>query len=311
MRTRALAIVLAAVVFGLGLAQVGPSSAAAQTPIANIPTVVSGLSFWIAVGGVLGCNTQTGNGSCDLSPGSTFVIEVHLDPLPSALPRYDGFDIALRHSGLTPNQDASTDAWPDCAFPAAAYDEVSNTNPQGNIVSFGCAIGTPPAGPSTYTGLIGTVSFNCTASGAIVLVNGYGMTDLVDDSLQPHFTDAPDKTLTINCAPGGVVPPTPAPVAARTLTAPGDVTPLEPTAAAKATSTAQSQATATAKAGGTPRTGTPGPVTTKSGSGGGLAGWAIALIIVGGVAAAGAAGAVGWRVMQTRRASGGGPPPAA
>jgi hypothetical protein len=265
-----------------------------------------GLNFWIAVDGVPNCSTQNGDGTCDIAPGVSFVVGTHLDPLPGDLPHYDGYDIELLHQGVTPNHDASSDAWPDCAFPAASYDE--STAP--DRVIFGCASGVPPAQPSTYTGLIGTVSFVCAASGSLQLVHGITRTDVLDDQIQGHAED-PNRTdtLTINCAAGGAVPPTPAPVANRTITAPGDVTPLEPTAAAQATSTAQSQATATAKAGGTPRTGTPAPGVKSTGSNGGLAGWAIALIIVGGVAAAGAAGVVGWRVMQRGRT--GAPPPAA
>ncbi len=296
MRSRLLAAVLAALVAGIGLAQLGLNSAAAQTA-----TPIPGLNFWIGIDGVTNCSTQQNDASCDLAPGSTFVIDVHFDPLPSSVPSYGGFDVKLQYSEVTANQDASTDSWPDCSFPASSYDT------PGTVV-FACAVGIAPAPGSTYSGIIGTNSFVCSQSGSVTLVHGLGNTDIVEfDKL--YNTDAEsiatsDK-ITINCVQGGVQPPPITPRPGATSAQP--ITTLEPTAAAKATSTAQSQSTATAEAVATAAKKTPS-TSGEDGGGDGLAGWVIAVIVVGGVAAAGVAGVVGWRVMQSR--GGGGTPPA-
>jgi hypothetical protein len=173
-------------------------------PPYHTPTPIPGLNFWIAVDGVPACSSQHGNATCYISPGSTFVINVYLDPLPPEIRSYGGFDIALDYVGVTPNYDASTDAWPDCAFPASAYDSAPNR------VVFGCAVGVPPAGGSTYSGLIGTSSFVCSDSGSVSLVPGVFSTDLVEfdnianiDAEDIHTSDK----LTINCAQSPALPP--------------------------------------------------------------------------------------------------------
>lgn len=165
---------------------------------------VGGVNLWIAVAGMPACSTEHGDATCAIVPGSTFVIDVYVDNM--GLP-YDGFDIALQHVGVVPNHDADTSAWPDCAFPAAAYDEIPN--PQ--VIAFGCAIGVPPAGPSNYRGLIGAVSFVCAESGHITMLHlpnpQSPSTDLVDDYLQEHV-EALDfgETLTVNCAQPAALP---------------------------------------------------------------------------------------------------------
>jgi hypothetical protein len=160
---------------------------------------VGGVNLWIAVAGMPACSTEHGDATCTIVPGSTFVIDAYADNM--GLP-YDGFDIALQHVGVVPNHDADTSAWPDCAFPAAAYDEIPNPT----TIAFGCAIGVPPAGPSNYRGLIGAVSFVCAESGHITMLHlpnpQSPSTDLVDDNIQEHV-EALDfgETLTINCGP--------------------------------------------------------------------------------------------------------------
>jgi hypothetical protein len=292
-----LAAAFAALTAGIGVMQFGPGPVTAQTP-------VSGLSLWISVDGVADCGTQTGDASCELAPGSTFLVAAHIDPLPASIPSYGGFDLTLEYVGVSANQDASTDSWPDCAFPASYFGASGQ-------VQFGCAVGVPPAPGSTYSGVIGTVSFVCGQSGSIELLHGAGLTDVVEfdniSEIDGEVAGNSDK-LTINCVPGGVEPPpvTPGGPAVGTST---PVVTLEPTAAAVATSTARQQATATAIAVATAGGRTPG--TTNGGDdddGGGLSGGVIAIIIIAGVAAAGIAGVVGWRVMQSR--GGGGAPPA-
>lgn len=293
MRSRALTGgILAAIMVGLMCVHLGGNTASAHSPH-------PGLNFWIAVDGVTNCNTKTANASCSLAPGVTFVIGAYLDPLPSDIPNYGGFDVSLRHAGVTPNHDASTNPWPDCAFPAAAYDMAPTDT---DIVRFACTVGAPPAGPSTYTGLLGTISFVCAQSGSISMVHGATETDLIEfehiDPLHIHGEDPnTTETLTINCVQGGATPIPTTPRAGSTTAPTG--TPLPPTEQAKATATAKAQATASAKK--TPTTGGGG------GGGGGLGGGVIAIIVVAAVAVAGGAGFFGWRYLQGRRgASGGG-----
>jgi len=273
--------ILAAIMFALVGVRLGPSSASAHEPH-------PGLNFYIAVDGVPNCDTQSGDATCDLAPSSVFVIDTFLDPLPSDIPDYGGFDIRLGFTGITANRDASTDAWPDCGFPAADY--------ESNAVVFACAVGVPPATGSHYSGIIGTSSFVCNQSGRVNLV--HGNTDLVEfaDISQIHAEDPNTaETLTINCVQGGVtpVPTTPRPGA----TSQPQATPLPPTEQAKATATAKAKATATAAAK-TPTGGNDGD--------GGLSGGVIAIIIVAVVIVAGGGGFFGWRYLQSRRAVGGG-----
>jgi hypothetical protein len=292
-RSRTLAVgILTAIVLGLVWARLGPTPASAQTPD-------PGLQFYIAVAGVPNCDTKSGDATCNLAPGSTFVIDVYLEPLPSDIPSYDGFDIYLGYTDVTAEQVASTDAWPDCAFPAQNYGEAGT-------VRLGCIIGVPPAGPSTYTGLIGTSIFTCAQSGSVALIHGDGKTDLVEDVGKIHIESAPQETLTINCVAGGVTPIPTTPQARATSAPPS--TPLPPTAQAQATATALAQATATAKAKATAAAkATPGTTQVAGGGGGGgLSAGVIAFIVIAAVVVAGGAGFFGWRYLQSRRGAGGG-----
>jgi hypothetical protein len=288
-RSRALAVgILIATVLGLAWTRLGPTPASAQA------TPDPGLQFYIAVDGVPNCDTKSGDATCTLAPGSTFVIDAYLEPLPSDIPSYDGFDIYLGYTGVTAQQDASTDAWPDCAIPAHLYDT--------GEVFFACIIGVPPAGPSTYTGLIGTNSFTCTQSGSIALVHGEGSTDLVEDLGKTHIESNPQEKLTINCVAGGVTPIPTTPHAGGSATSAPASTPLPPTAQAQATTTAKAKVTAAAKK--TP-TSTDGG-NKDGGGGGGLSAGVIAIIVIAAVVVAGGAGFFGWRYLQSRRGAGGG-----
>jgi hypothetical protein len=284
MRSRVLATgILAAIVLGLIGARLGPASAHEPHP---------GLNFYIAVHGVPNCDTKSGDGSCDLLPGTVFVIDVYLDPLPSDIPSYEGFDIGLSYSGVTAQQDASTDAWPECGFPAKSYDTP-------NVVNFACAMGLPPAGPSTYSGLIGTNSFTCDQSGSIATVHGSGSgkTDLIENVNTLAHSEDPNttETLTINCVANGITPIPNTPRPGSTSAAPST---LPPTGQAKATATAKATA---------PANGTPGPIQVAGGGGGGgLSAGVIAIIVIAAVVVAGGAGFFGWRYLQSRRGAGGG-----
>lgn len=152
----------------------------------------SGLNFWLEVPVVPGCDTKHGDATCALTPGGTFTVNVNLGALPSDIPSYDGFDIYITYGGVAPVGQPSTDAWPDCAFFAIGP-------PHHGQWGFGCATGLPPAGPSTYTGTIATLQFGCTQPGSIVLHNGDGDTDLVDDRAYVHTEPTATETLNITC----------------------------------------------------------------------------------------------------------------
>jgi len=104
--------------------------------------------------------------------------------------------------------------WPDCGFPATYFEP--------GQVAMGCAVGVPPAGPSTYTGVIGTNDFNCTESessgNTIVLVHGIANTAFTETVGAVHAEgDGTTETLTINC--GEAPEPTDTAAAEATATA--------------------------------------------------------------------------------------------
>ncbi len=239
---------------------------ASQHALADEPH--DGLGFSIGVRGVAGCNTRASDVACTLPSGQTFIAEVALDSLPDDIPSYGGFDLYIEHAGVTPSDDANSDDWPDCGFPVSF--------PGDGFIALGCAIGVPPAGPSSYVGPIGSVTFTCSQSGSISLVHGAGdKTDLIEsvgegpDGTSSSVTHAEgadeSETITIEC--GQVPAETPGIVTGGTPGEPGptpgsrDGTPpssnatpadpnvtLEPTARAQATFAAADSATATAEA---------------------------------------------------------------
>ena len=196
----------------------------------------------------------------------------------------------------------SADHWPECGFPAKFYGQ--------NFVALGCAMGLPPAGPSTYTGVIATNSFTCSQSGTVSLVHSTSSTDLVETVGAIHAEGVNTaESLLINCGQG----PPPAPTQIQPGEQPtgepdGGATPgpsptrLPPTEEARATSTAEAEATATALARptGTRPTGGPGGEDDDGGIGG--AGIAIIVIVV--VVGAGAAGGFGWLYLRRRQGQG-------
>lgn len=253
-----------------------------------------GLNFTISVAGVPGCETTNGDKTCVIAVGSAFTLNFNLNHLPNGVARYLGYDADLTYSGVQPQGDPNTDAWPDCAFPA--------TGPaQGGNLTFACATGVPPAGPSSYTGTIATVAFTCAQPGSIVLNNGDGQTDLDNESNELLYEATATETLTINCSSGpGAVTPVPAGTTASGPTA----TRLPPTEEAQVTATAKAAATATAKTGAATPTPT-GGTTGGKGGGGGIPSWAIALIVVGAIVGLGGGGYAGWRYWQSRTPTGG------
>jgi hypothetical protein len=160
-----------------------------------------GLNFAASIPGYAGCNTSQGDAQCFIPPGTTFTVNVTLDPLPSDIPSYQGYDIKMSYTGLTSADNASTAMWPDCGYPATYY--------EAGLVNMGCAVGLPPAGPSTYTGLVGTSGFTCSASGTITLLHGDGNTDLNQDVGLISSEAGTGETLNITCGSPSTATPLP------------------------------------------------------------------------------------------------------
>jgi hypothetical protein len=162
-----------------------------------------GLNFTASVPGYPGCNTSQGDAQCYIPPGTTFTVNVTLDPLPSDIPSYRGYDIKMSYTGLTSADNASTAMWPDCGYPATYF--------EAGLVNMGCAVGLPPAGPSTYSGLVGTNDFTCSQSGAITLLQGDGDTDLNQDIGMVFSEAGTGEVLNITCGSPAVSTATPLP----------------------------------------------------------------------------------------------------
>ena len=184
---------------GAVLAIVALWGSGGSRPVAASP----GLEFSMAIPEAQGCNTVAGSTSCTFQPGSTFTVNVSLDSLPDTVTEYQGFNIAIGYSGaITSANDATTSAWPDCGFPATHYAE--------GLVAMGCAVGVPPAGPSTYTGIVGTNRFSCGPYGSatLTLKRGRGNTELVASGSRIYVEDVSTaETITLSCG----ATPTPAP----------------------------------------------------------------------------------------------------
>jgi len=138
------------------------------------------------------CNTRDGPTTCVARQDDRFALHVYLDNLGSAQ-SYGGFDLVMTYAGVSSKDNADAEAWPDCAYEASAYDP--------GFLALACAIGV--ASPnSVYTGLIGTADFNCTDSGVITMLHGYGWTALVENLQSPvlHEGETISETLIIDCA---------------------------------------------------------------------------------------------------------------
>jgi hypothetical protein len=165
---------------------------------------IEGLDFNMSVGGFSSCNSTQGDTQCYIPPGTTFTLSITLEPLPFDVEFYQGFDVTLEYSGLTSLDNASVEAWPDCAFPATGYEEAGQ-------IAMGCAIGVKPAPPSTYTGLMATTDFTCSGSGFIRMVHGSGWTDLLQDVNVIWSEPGEAETLNIVCGSPPTATPPPLP----------------------------------------------------------------------------------------------------
>jgi len=185
---------------------------------ADAQTPHEGLNFTITAEGEDGCDTSEGDAVCYIDPGTEFALSVELGELPSDIASYEAFEIVVNYTGLTSADDATTDSWPDCGFPASFFEP--------GKVAVSCAIGIPPATASTYTGVLTSNTFTCEESGTITLANvGMGNTSLIA-ILGSQYTEAADETLSITCGDPPTATNTAGPQA---TTAPPVPTALPPT----------------------------------------------------------------------------------
>jgi hypothetical protein len=184
------------------------------------------------------CSTGGGSATCDFGTvGTRFQVRVYLNSLPNGIANYGGFDIFLENQGVAGKVEggaavADANQWPQCSFEAVAPADPAR-------VAWGCATFTQQ---STYTGLIGTADFNCTASGSLAIVHHDGVDGLAATALTevPGSVHAEGRgtreTLTINC--GGAAQPTPTPgTPASPTPTPTLGTPASPTATRPPTNT--------------------------------------------------------------------------
>ena len=170
------------------------------------PTPSNSLEFSIGIdtnGDEDDCNTGGGGTGCTVRQDGTFNVMVRLDALPAeSTGAYLGWDAVLNYTGVSA-KGLPTFAWPDCDLPAS-HSAIAG------VAAASCAID-PFGNPSSYTGLLVSLPFNCTASGTIALVHGQGATVLHDSGNATFVEDAPGETLSIHCGPETTPTPKPTP----------------------------------------------------------------------------------------------------
>ena len=243
-------VAVVAVALALALGHRGDTRVEADTPH-------TGLDFSIAVdtnGDTTNdCNTTGGPTKCTLATSSSpFTLKLYLNNRAGVA--YSGFDAYVTYTGVASKNNATTSGiWPDCAFPAAFY-------PTGGA-RWTCVIGVG-ASPSTHTGQLSSLGFNCaTGGGTVTVSHGDTDTNLNDTPANHAEGDGTTEALTINCG----APPLASPTPTRTNTPVGPTN--TPTATATpcgapgptCTPTATATATATRTA-----TNTPLPTATRT-----------------------------------------------
>lgn len=138
------------------------------------------------------CSTKDGAepSKCSLPAGnqSAFTLSVYLNDFDVS--GYDAFDVHLSFHGVSVKDDEMAVQAPDCDYTVTAS--------SATHAGLGCIVHEAP--PSSYTGLIGTVGFNCNASGPIALLHGESDTYLIDDDGTFHMEgEGTSETLAVNC----------------------------------------------------------------------------------------------------------------
>jgi hypothetical protein len=171
------------------------------------PPALTGLDFSIGIdidgNATDDCVSSGGPSTCTIPVGSTFVVRTYLNGLPADVPHYAGLEIRLTYAGVTNKSNASTQPWPECAFPVQHYAQT--------FIQFGCIIGVSGAS-STYLGLIGTSVFTCSADGTITLEHNPDETHILDDHSASHSeTPGTSESITVDCGavPAATATPTP------------------------------------------------------------------------------------------------------
>jgi hypothetical protein len=186
-----------------------------RTPTPTV-TPAAGLDFSLGIDtngdSADDCGTRPSQStSCHLPPGATFRLNTYLDGFPLVLPGYVGFDLVVDYAGITSHDNADADVWPDCGFEAFFFSSAQT--------AWGCAvgIGTPL---STFTGVVGTLDFTCTANGSVELDHQDGGTGVTGGPAHDSYREAGPDALTIFC---DVPPPTGTPSATPTAASVGGI----------------------------------------------------------------------------------------
>ena len=146
-----------------------------------------------------GCKTGTGDTTCDVGVGSLFTVSVFIDSYDTSTGAYDAFQARLNESaGLTFQDRAGLGeiVWPDCGI--CAEDQ---TNLPGSYRGGGTIFAAPP---STATGVVMEVDYECPSAGSetVTLVHGATADTFLQDEAAASAVDPDsDEVLTINCVP--------------------------------------------------------------------------------------------------------------
>ena len=172
-----------------------PGMAMAQQPEMSIDVVGAG------------CNSSTGPTSCVVAAGTQFTVRAILDNLAGLPGGYLGFQIRVNNSAGLTYQDrpgtgefGSPPFWPDCDIPAENVGV--NTYLAACQILFGS--------PSTYTGLLMEVDYECPVSPSqetVTMVHGQPSDTVIADHEGSYVVpngQGPNESLTIHCVEAGL-----------------------------------------------------------------------------------------------------------
>jgi hypothetical protein len=153
--------------------------------------------------------------TCSIPADARFQLRLYLNSLPDGFSSYEAFDLVLVRFGVTSVIEAGLPVADANPWPACVFEAISPPSPpiSPNVLGLGCVIGLPPAGPSSYTGLIATADFLCTESGQVAMVHHrYGWTALLPSIIAGYQAEANWKleSLAIECKES-LPPPVPPP----------------------------------------------------------------------------------------------------
>jgi hypothetical protein len=219
------AVALAAAALFLAL---GPGSG--DKAQADFPHPGLNVSFGIGSS----CDSDAGPTTCVVAAGATATLDIKLTSLGGV--EINGYDSVIDYDTVTFNNASAVQTgagtWTGCVF---ATGVISNSPTE---IIGGCTVGitAPPAGATTYTGVLYHVDFTCPASApespvTFTLVNGAGFTSILDPNSQAHG-EAANETLTVTCgAPigGGTDTPVPPTIAATNTPVPTTPATVGPT----------------------------------------------------------------------------------